>query len=120
MESIIDAMLNRNKITLEDVKNGIADFSDRKFGTERTYVAPLHHLKLEVVEVMADGDMYEYADCLLLLMDSFRKRYPDQHSDILLKSCIEKISICEDRKWGDPDENGVFQHIKENKNDSNL
>ena len=36
MESIIDALLNKNKITLESVKLAIGEFSDRKFGKEKT------------------------------------------------------------------------------------
>lgn len=115
MENIIESLLNKNKITLENVKLAIAEFSDRKFGKERPYTSPLYHLKLEVQETIEDGDIMEYADCLLLLMDSFRMKYPGKHSDELLKACFDKLEICETRKWGEPDENGVFQHIKEEK-----
>lgn len=99
-------------MNLEFVKLEIAEFSDRKFGKERPFTAPLHHLKKEVDECIESGDLEEYADCLLLLMDAFRKKYPNYHSDILIQACLNKIRKCENRIWGEPDENGVIEHIK--------
>lgn len=110
---LIDRWSKKDKLfTLELTKDLIAEFSDRKFGTERDFKAPLHHLKEEVDETIEDGDILEYADCMLLLLDSFRKKYPDKHTDYLLEKCAEKVSICEDREWNKADENGVIKHIK--------
>ena len=98
--------------TLEDIKNSIAEFSDRKFGANRPYTAPLHHLKKEVDEVIEKGEISEYADCLLLLLDSFRKKYPETHTDWLIENCRVKILVCENRDWCEPDENGVIEHVR--------
>lgn len=100
------------KTSLEDIKCIIADFSDRVFGKDRPYTAPLHHLKKEVDETIEDGDIFEYADCLLLLLDSYRKKFPDKSTDELLEACKQKMEINEKREWGEPDDNGVYLHKK--------
>ncbi len=87
-------------------------FSDETFGKERPYTAPLHHLKKEIEETIESGDAEEYADCLLLLCDSFRKRHPELDADDLIEIAYQKIKTCRQRKWGDPDENGVIEHIR--------
>ena len=97
--------------TIEDIKNLVAEFSDITFGTHRPFTAPLHHLKKEVDEVIESGSILEYADCLLLLLDSFRKRYPTHHTDWLIEACRAKLAICKSRKWGKADDNGVIEHI---------
>lgn len=100
---------------VEKLMKDIAEFSDKTFGKDRPYTAPLYHLKEEIEEVIPNGDMMEYADCLLLLLDSFRKRYPNVSIYELINTAFEKIEILKKRKWYAPDENQVFKHIKENK-----
>ena len=97
---------------LEKVKNDIAEFSDRVFGADRPYTAPLYHLKKEVDETIEDGDIEEFADMLLLILDAFRKKHTTKTTQDLLDVCHLKIVECENRKWGKPDENGVIEHIR--------
>lgn len=63
------------KITLEKIKNDISKFSDITFGITRCYTAPLFHMKKEIDECIESGDLDEYADMLLLLLDSYRKKH---------------------------------------------
>jgi hypothetical protein len=98
---------------LEKLMKDIGEFSDKTFGKDRPYTAPLHHLKEEIEEVLPNGDMMEYADCFLLLLDSFRKRYPNAHISELIETAFEKMEILRKRKWHAPDKNLVFKHVKE-------
>jgi len=98
---------------LDELKNAIAEFSDTSFGKERPFTAPLHHLKKEVDEAIESGELEEFADMQLLLIDAFRKRFPDSSTAMLLDSCMQKVKICKERKWGKPDENGVVEHIRD-------
>jgi hypothetical protein len=66
-----------------------------------------------VDEVLEDGDIGEYADCLLLLIDSYRKKFPNVPTSFLLGAANAKIDILETRTWQKPDENGVFEHIRD-------
>lgn len=97
---------------LEEIKNMIAEFSDRKFGSDRPFTAPLYHMKKEIDEAIEGGDIEEFADIMLLLLDAFRKRFPNLPTNDLLDLCEEKIHVCEKREWGKPDKNGVIEHLR--------
>ncbi|MFW6225718.1 MAG: dATP/dGTP pyrophosphohydrolase domain-containing protein [bacterium] len=96
----------------EILRKNIYDFSEKTFGKGRSYREPLHHLKEEIDEVLESGEESEYADCLLLLLDSYSKRYPKKNVSDLIKSSEDKLEILKERKWNKPDENGVFKHKK--------
>lgn len=97
--------------TLEQIRFQVSAFSLKTFG-KRPYTAPLHHLKKEIEEVLEEGKLSEYADCLLLLLDSFNSRYPDMHTDDLLRASAEKLDyVDKNYVWGEPDEHGDCQHI---------
>jgi len=86
------------------------EWSDKTFGI-REPKAPLHHLKKEVQEVIEQPyDITEYADCLLLLMDS--ARIAGFNMDDLYFVAMKKFHINQSREWGKPDENGVVEHIR--------
>ena len=104
--------MNKTKQDLENIKNLIAEFSDRVFGVDRPYTAPLYHLKKEVDETIIDGELEEYADMMLCLLDSFRKKHPDKTTLDLMCACHFKLAKLEERQWGKPDENGVIEHIR--------
>lgn len=89
-----------------------AEFSDKTFGKSRSFYGPLQHLQKEVKELLENpSDDHEYADCLLLLIDAYRRKGGTAHR--LLNACFEKLEINKERKWPDqPDENGVFEHVK--------
>ena len=52
----------------------------------------------------------EIADCFMLLLDSAH-HVGITHNEIL-QATKEKLEINKKRKWGNPDENGVVEHIK--------
>jgi len=104
-------------MNLNDLKNKAANFSDSQFGKDRLPVEPLKHLKEEVDELMEaltnGGDPEtEYADCFLLLIDSFRKYYPGLDMQHLIDVCSRKLDINASRQWK-LDDDGVYRHIKE-------
>lgn len=100
-------------MTIEDIQQKIITASDKIFGLNRSFRAPLHHLKMEVDETIDSGDIEEFADMFLLIMDSFRLRFPNKSPQDLLLACDEKIQILYKRKWGKPNENGVIEHIRD-------
>jgi NTP pyrophosphatase (non-canonical NTP hydrolase) len=85
-------------------------------------VAPLHHLKEEVEEViesvkwdqasdkLEDSTLEEYADCLILLVGSATRL--GITAEQLLEASFDKMQKNEERDWGEPDEKGVYKHIK--------
>lgn len=106
-------------MSLNQLKDKALKFSDKTFGKGRSPSAPIHHLKeevLELIECFEDGKdpLDEFADCTLLLIDAFRMAYGDNvDMGKLINACSDKLDVCETRKWGTPDENGVVKHIKE-------
>lgn len=103
----------KEKLTIESIKNEVARLSDDKFGKERPFTAPLYHLKKEADEAIESGEMVEFADCLLLILDAYRKRFPDLNTQTLLNSCKGKIVIAYTREYNEPDENGVIEHKRQ-------
>jgi len=103
-------MMSNLDFTLFQKIHGI--WSDQTFGKNRNPIAPLHHLKKEVQEVIEQpNDIKEYADCLLLLMDS--ARLSGFNMDDLYFAAKAKFKENKLRKWSKPDENGVCEHIRE-------
>lgn len=78
----------------------------------RPLSAPLGKLKEEVQELCdSPQDDMEYADVLLVLLDAYRTKGGDANQ--LMNYAYGKLAINKNRKWGKPDENGVFSHIKD-------
>jgi len=96
---------------IQHLQDEIAQWSDATFGSSRPATRPLHHLAKEILELLeAPDDQMEYADCLILLLDAFRMG--GGSADDLIETCFQKLEINKKRKWGDPDENGVVEHIR--------
>lgn len=86
--------------TLEDIKNLVAHFSDETFGDDRPFTAPLYHLKNEVDSGIQTGEIEDFVDMQCLLLDAFRKRFPDVAAQTLINLCKEKIEvIIPSRTW---------------------
>jgi dATP/dGTP diphosphohydrolase len=95
---------------IQQLQDEIADWSDSTFGAGRPATTPLHHLAKEVAELIeAPQDRMEYADCLMLLLDAYRMS--GGSADDLIDACYQKLAINQKREWGQPDENGVVEHI---------
>lgn len=89
------------------------DWSQKTFGmdNEKNHLPALHKLVDEVKETIESPyDKTEFADCLILLFDAFRR------SGGTLEEFIEaaqtKLNINKTRTWGTPDHRGVVRHIK--------
>ena len=78
---------------IEDIKNLVSKFSDETFGKERSFKAPLLFLEYEIETLKKTGEMEDFVDCFILLLDSFRKRFPDVPAHKLLEFSKEKIEV---------------------------
>jgi NTP pyrophosphatase (non-canonical NTP hydrolase) len=111
---------------LQKLMDDISEWSDRTFGDKQRNPAIVYHLQKEVPELIdainklqkleyPDGDvfdklLFEYADCFMLLLDS--ASHAGISARTLLKYTRKKLEINKNRKWGNPDENGVIEHLK--------
>lgn len=109
----------RGEVTLENLKDRVIAFSDEKFGKNRHFASPLLKMKDEIDEAIQNGDMFEFADCLICLLDTFRAAFHEHHTNDLITSAANKIEIMRPRIWSDPDKNGCYQHTKDIKHDNN-
>ena len=99
-----------SKLDFTEFQKQHGEWSDNTFGC-RNPLAPLHHLKKEVQEVIEQPyDIKEYADCFLLLMDS--ARISGFNMDDLYFASLDKFAENKIRTWGKPDENGVCEHVR--------
>lgn len=99
--------------TLADLQIALGEWSDRTFGDHRDPRRTLRHLIREVQEAHdAPGDMQEYADILLLLLDASRRagltiREVEQAAWWKFDKDLQY------RTWGEPDAEGVVEHVRE-------
>lgn len=105
-------------LDLNELKDKAAAFSDSKFGKDRTAILPLKKLREELVEleealIKKEDPLGEYADCFLILIDSFRKYYGnDVDMQTLINACSMKLDVNDEREWKFNEEDGVFRHVK--------
>jgi len=78
----------------------------------------INHLEQEVDELcqsmgmgMDEFKRHEFADCFILLMGA-AKADGMSYEDIC-NAISEKLEINKKRTWGEPDSNGVINHIKQ-------
>lgn len=67
----------------------------------------LTHLQREVGELVADPGPEEAADVFLLLM-----RVASIQGFSLIDAALEKFEVLKRREWGEPDAEGVIEHIR--------
>lgn len=93
--------------------NEQAVWSDAAFGTpqEHSHKGCLDHLIKEANEAM-DGDIEEFADCLLLVIDGARRA---GHSfDALAAAAYDKLQVCKVKKWKKPTSpDQAIEHVKQ-------
>ena len=85
-----------------------ADWADETF-KQSTMQSRIAHIRRELEEIEADPyDGSEIADVILLLMHQARSYNIDLMADLLAKA--DEVRT---RKWGEPDHEGVVEHIRE-------
>ena len=108
--------------------DSITEWQNKTFG-KATPISKVHHLKEEVSELLAELENWyntgfpksetsfqdilidkEFADCFILLFGAAAS-HGMSYEDIC-KSIDLKMQININRKWGEPKENGVVNHIK--------
>jgi hypothetical protein len=99
-------------------------FSMKTF-TKATWLTALKHLQKEIQEVIdcdkvnlgedeANASLMEYADCFILLLDSFWRRHPDFYDgNKLLIAVWNKIQINKRRTWQAPNAEGFVEHVRD-------
>ena len=95
-------------------------WSDKTFGPVSTPVSKLFHLQKETTELIHaiayehgfDEIRFEFADCIMLLIDSASHLDRPLSIDQLFEAMQEKFDIIQKREWGIADKNGVVEHIK--------
>lgn len=81
-----------------------------------TTLSKLIHLEEEIIELKHDvvinspNKLEEFADCFMLLYGA--AAHEGLSYDDIVKLIKDKFEINKNRKWGEPDENGVVNHIK--------
>ncbi len=118
---------------LQKLMNEISEWSDKEFGNGQRNPAILHHLKKEVIELIEAINKFEkiryddsvgvgeygrkiknvkieFADCFMLILDSA------SHFNLTARDLVmdtkDKLEINKTRKWGNPDKNGVVEHVQ--------
>jgi hypothetical protein len=94
----------------QQLQDEIGVFTEKTF-PGATAKSKALHLAEEAHEAAADpGDVIEWADCLILLLDGARRS--GFSTDDLFAAVQRKMEINKKRTWGAADENGVFRHVK--------
>lgn len=99
------------ELSLKNFDRKHSEFTNRVFPQITDFRGPLKHMKKEVKEAIASGEPEEFADILMLLLSSFRLRFPLCNTDDLLKAAAAKLEICEGRDWKMNDQ-GFAEHVK--------
>lgn len=94
--------------SLDVLQAQIGKWGDQTFGDRDDGTAILWHLSEEIIELMESHEPEEAADCMLLLLQFAHRRGFN-----LLDVVKKKHAINQQRKWGEPDANGVVRHVKE-------
>ncbi len=85
---------------------------------DATLKSTVEHLRREVQELADEPDSAEeMADCAILLAHA-KSRLDDiaeDHNVNLPEAVREKLSVLRKRKWGEPDSDGVIEHVREGK-----
>ena len=92
------------------VRHHFLDLPGDLFGISlSTMQSRIAHIRRELEEIEADPyDGSEIADVILLLMHQARSYNIDLMADLLAKA--DEVRT---RKWGEPDHEGVVEHIRE-------
>lgn len=107
-EQIIELGINLNCLAEDQ-----AAWSQAVFGcdSQRGPIGPLKHLEKEAVEAQENPeDEFEYADCLLLVLDAARRAGFSPLS--LVKTARDKMVINKQRSWPTPKDDSPVEHVR--------
>lgn len=98
---------------LHELQVEVGEWADETFGDGRDRVrGVIRHLKKECDEVEENPyDFMEWADCMMLLLDG--ARLVGLTPDDLLHLMREKLVVNRSREWGDVNEDGIVEHVRE-------
>ena len=107
---------------LQQLVDEIGQWSDETFGKVSNGYSKVKHLEKEVTELATEVWFstdnspnnielrHEFADCFMLLFDAAKKC--NFTVDDVMNAMREKLEINRSRKWGEPNEHGVVEHIR--------
>jgi len=108
-------------LSLTNLSQIQSDWSQATFGTdqERGPIGTLKHLAKEALEAAEHPhDFYEYADCLILLLDASRRAGMTPRE--LIDLALVKMEINKTRAWPKPVNDEPTEHIREVGDSSSL
>ena len=77
-----------------------------------TLASTFAHLRRELAEVEADpADPVEWADVLLIFLHASH-RFGGMSWERILAAAREKFAVNQQRRWGEPDAEGVVEHVR--------
>lgn len=96
---------------LETLRKCVFNWTEQTFGRPRD---PLTKIESELAEIKDNpGDLEEWADLLILLMDAYSLAQEGKTAADLLEMAWQKMEKNKARKWAAvPGKPGTYQHIK--------
>lgn len=103
-------------IFFEEVTANVRDWQEKTFGNKPAR-GSLLHLKEEIDELIEELDSKnskkvesEFADCFILLISAlYEAGYSIEDAKLFI---MDKLEVVKKRRWENPDENGVYRHVK--------
>lgn len=133
---IISIGCSHLKIDIQELQDEVKKWSDSTFGMYRHGVPIIYHLKAETDELIQalkenhsgiyvnndkdglkrlreskDKILMEFADCFMLLIDA--ASHEQITINMLAEATQKKLRINKTRKWGNANELGYFEHLKD-------
>ncbi len=110
IELIRNAFLDGLKADMRLFQAAVGSWADTTFN-KSTLETIINHLKREIVELEQSKTPDEAADCFLLLL-----HFAHKSKFNLFGEARKKHDINMNRKWGEPDREGVVEHIEKDSN----
>lgn len=100
-------------MNLNHAFGNIKPWSEATFGTraERGPIGPMKHLRKEALEVIeAPGDIKEYADCIILIIDAcWRAGFTPSQVEAAVNNKVAEIAL---RTYPKPTGDEISEHVK--------
>ena len=97
---------------MNQLQTEIGEWGVATFGKNQTPKALISHIVKETIELQLahnlENEIEECSDIFILLCGIAHQRGFD-----LMQEARNKFEVIKKRKWGEPDSEGVIQHVKE-------